>query len=86
MTRVTERDICEATNELGPYELRHLFHNLGMSDSDIEHAERSADTYDTRLQARAVLRLWKKINGRVATREALLEARRNLSSTREIEG
>ena len=81
---MTESDICEVTDELGPNVLRHLFRNLGISEKDVEHCERTADTPDTRLKARAVLRWWKKTKGKDATREALIEAKKNLSSTQGI--
>ena len=71
---VSESDFHEITNELGPDELQHLFHNLGMKQRDIKHAE-SADITDTRLKARAALRCWKQAQGRNATREALFEAK-----------
>ena len=80
MTAASEADFGDITNELGPDELRHLFHNLGISQRDIEHAEKSADTNDTRLKARAVLVWWKKTKGKAATREALFEAKRKLGS------
>ena len=78
MAVASEDDFRDITNELGPDELQHLFHNLGISQRDIEHAERSADTSDTRLKARAVLIWWKKTKGQDATLEALLEAKSKL--------
>ena len=82
MAAASEADFRDITEELGPDELQRLFHNLGISQRDIEHAEKSADTTDTRLTARAVLRQWKKKQGSDATLEALLEAKRRLSRTR----
>ena len=79
MSITSESDIYDITDELVPDELQLLFYNLGISQRDIEHAEKSADTVDTRLKARAVLTFWKKINGRKATREVLFEARRKLA-------
>ena len=78
MALASEDEFRDVTNELGPDELHHLFHNLGISQRDIEHAERSADTPDTRLKARAVLIWWKQTKGRDATLEALLEAKSKL--------
>ena len=75
MASVSESDFGEVIEELGPDELHHLFHILGIKQRDIEHAERSANTNDTRLKARAVLCDWKKSSGRDATREALFEAK-----------
>ena len=80
MTAASESDFRDITNELGPYELQHLFHNLGISQRDIEHAEISANTTDTRLKARAVLLWWKKTQGSNATLEALSKAKMKLFS------
>ena len=77
---VSEEDFRKITDDLGPDELQHLFHNLGIKQRDIEHAEKSADTTDTRLKAQAVLRWWKKTKGKSATREALFMAKRNICS------
>ena len=85
MTTVTERDIREVTDELEPDELQHLFHSLNIPKRDIEHAERSADTPDTRLKARAVLSWWRKTKGKDATREALIEAKKNCIVSMEAE-
>ena len=59
---------------MGPDELRKLFHELGIRQRDIEKVERSANTDNIDLKAKAVLRWWVKTNGRKATREAILEA------------
>ena len=59
---------------MGPDELQKLFHELSIKQYDIEKAERSANTDDVDLKARAVLRWWKKTNGRKATRDVILEA------------
>ena len=80
MAVASEDDFRDITNELGPDELYHLFDNLGISHRDIEHAERSADTSDTRLKARAVLRWWKQTNGQGATLEVLCEAKEKVGS------
>ena len=78
MASASESDFDEVIEELGPDELQHLFHLLGIKQRDIEHAERSANTPDTRLKARAVLCDWKKSGGRDATRKALFEAKDKL--------
>ena len=77
MSTASEADFRDITEELGPSELQRLFHNLGISQRDIEHAEVSANTTDSRLKARAVLIEWKKNKGRDASLEALLEAKGN---------
>ena len=78
MASVSESDLREVIEELGPDELQHLFHILDIKQRDIEHAEKSADTNDTRLKAHAVLCDWKKSKGRDATREALFAAKDKL--------
>ena len=75
-TALSEADFTDITNELRPDDLQHLFHNLGILQRDIEHAEVSANTTDSRLKARAVLLQWKKNHGRDASLKALLEAKR----------
>ena len=84
MALASEKDIRDITHELGPDELRHLFGKLGISHRDIDHAERSADTPDTRLRAQAVLRWWRKKKGHLATIEALLEAKSKLGGVAGI--
>ena len=59
---------------MGPDNLHKLFNELGIKQHDIEKAERSANTNDVDLKAKAVLRWWKKTNGRKATRDVILEA------------
>ena len=76
MASATEKDFRDLTNELGPDELQHLYHNLCIPQRDVEHAEKSVNTDDTRLKARAVLRRWKQAKGRDATFEVLSEAKR----------
>ena len=84
MAAASETDFRDITDELGPDELHHLFYNLGISKRDVEHAEKSADTSDTRLKAMAVLVWWRKTKGKDATLEALLEAKRKLGSKKGI--
>ena len=80
MAIASESDFHKITNELGPDELQHLFHNLDIPQRVIEHAERSADTTDTRLRARAVLRWWRKTKGKDATVDRLLQAKMKLKT------
>ena len=75
MAKVTEQDIREVTDDLGPDELKFLYHNLDIKQRDIDVAEKEADSTNPRLKARAVLRWWMKTKGREATREALYEAK-----------
>ena len=78
MNTASESDFQKITNELGPDELHHLFHTLGISQRDIEHAEKSADTTDTRLKAIAVLCWWRKTEGKDATLTRLYQAKTKL--------
>ena len=75
MAKASESDFLKITNELGPDELQHLFLNLGISQRDIEHAERSANTTDTRLKAMKVLQWWRKTEGKDATLAKLIDAK-----------
>ena len=84
MAAASEADFRDIVEELGPNELQHLFHHLNIPQRDIEHAEASANTTDTRLKARAVLIEWKKKQGRDATLEALHEAKRKINRTAGI--
>ena len=70
----SESNFDDIIQTLGPDELRKLFHALSIKQYDIEKAERRANTDDVDLKARAVLRWWKKTNGRKATRDVILEA------------
>ena len=79
MTASSESDFHDITNELTRDELQHLFHNLGIKQQIIEHAEMGAYTTDYRNKAKRVLINWKRIQGRNATREALLEAKNKVS-------
>ena len=78
MAEASESDVLDITNELKSDELKHLFHNLGISQRDIQDVEKSADTTDFRSKARAVLIWWKQTKGPTATRGALHEAKRKI--------
>ena len=51
-----------------------LFREIGFKASEVGKAKRSVQTDDAALKAKAVLRKWKKNEGKRATRKALLEA------------
>ena len=67
-------DLYEAIQPLGQDELQRLYQELGIPQQDVEKAEASVGTKDTNLKAKAVIRCWKKRNGKIATLEALLHA------------
>ena len=57
---------------MGPAELQHLFHQLGIPSAEIEKAEIKAGTLDVDLKARKVLETWRQRNDEEATREKIL--------------
>ena len=75
---VTDRDIRDIAmnTDLLHKDLMKLFMELDMKQSDIENAERNADTTDVQLRAVHVLLDWRKHNGQSATRRKILEALR----------
>ena len=70
----SESNFDDIIQILRPNEIHKLFHELGIRQHEIEKAERGANTDDVDLKARAVLRWWKKTNGKKATRDVILEA------------
>ena len=71
---ISDADFGDITKVLGKDDLQNLFYALGLLHQDIEKAERSADTKDVNLCAKEVLRFWRKQNGHLATRKAVIEA------------
>ena len=65
------------TQLLGPDDLQQLYHALDLTYSDVQKAERNADTTDENIRAWHVLRLWRNRLGRNATRQAILDALEN---------
>ena len=82
MEKVQDSDFDEVINELGPDDLQRLFYYLGLDERDIEHAEASANTTDSRLKARKVLSQWRKIKGNEATVQALKDAKDKIFATK----
>ena len=78
MAEVTETDFQKVTDSFGPDQLQNFFHSMGIEQRDIEHAEKSADTTDTRLKAKAVLRWWRQNKGRAAIHKVLFDATLNI--------
>ena len=76
MEKVTDKDIFDITSKakLQHADLHNLFSGLGIDDTDVENAERIADTKDFKLQARKVLKMWRTKNGQSATRKAIIDA------------
>ncbi|XP_072017961.1 uncharacterized protein [Amphiura filiformis] len=73
---VSDNDINDVVykTHLGRNLLQRLFHQLGITTSDIEYAERMADTRDFKLQSIQVLHFWRQSNGEKATRKAIINA------------
>ena len=51
-----------------------LFKEIGLTSNEVGKAKRIVQIEDAGLKAKAVLRKWKKKEGKKATREALLKA------------
>ena len=73
---MSDKDIFDITNKtkLLHSDLHNLFSELGIEDTDVENAERIADSRDFKLQAKKVLKMWRTKNGRNATRKAVIDA------------
>ena len=79
---ISDRDIRDVTSKAGLYrlELEQLFVELGLGLDEIEKAKRSANTQDFQLEAASVLRYWRIINGKAATKQAVLDALKGCQS------
>ena len=75
MAKVSDKDIFDITRKtkLTHADLHNLFSELGIDDTDVENAERMADSRDFQLQAKNVLKMWRTKNGRNATRKAIID-------------
>ncbi len=75
-TKVDDGDINTVALKIGLSndQLTTLFCELGLSDTDVENARRTADTRDYKLQGKKVLGVWKSQNGGNATREKIIHA------------
>ena len=73
---MSDQDILDVAKkaELTYDELHNLYGELGIPQVDIENQERIANTKDFTNQAQFVLKRWRQMNGRSATRKVILEA------------
>ena len=74
MDEISEKDFTTVVELLTAAELQKLYEALNISYRDSEKAEIGASTSDVNLKAKAVLRQWKQNNGRLASRQAILDA------------
>ncbi|XP_072036983.1 uncharacterized protein [Amphiura filiformis] len=73
-TGVSDRHLQILTAKLGPDDLKHLYHALGIKHIDVQKAEASTNSHDLDIKAWSVLRRWRKQKGSGATCEAILTA------------
>ena len=71
---------------LGPDELQKLYQALGIPQRDVDKAEASVTSTDTTLKAKAVIRTWKKRNGKKASVDALCSAKENCRNIQAPKG
>ena len=71
---ITESDFDDVIKLLGIADLESFFQALGLQPPDIEKEKANAGVNDVNLQARNVLRFWRKTEGKAATRKRILEA------------
>ena len=75
MEKLSDKDILDIIKaKLSRAELHRLFLELGISDTDVENAERIADSRDIGLQANKVLKMWREKIGKNATRRRIINA------------
>ena len=66
---------------LAPADHQHLYDALGIPKREVQKAEASASTSDVDLKAKEVLRQWKQKKGKLATRQAILDALKECENT-----
>ena len=79
----SESKLYEVIQPLGPDELQRLYQELGIPHQEVEKSEASVSSTDATLKAKAVIRTWKKRNGKKASVDALClatERCRNIQS------
>ena len=85
---MSNKDIVIITSKakLQSDDLHNLFSELDIEDTDVEKAEKMADSRDFKLQANKVLKMWRTKNGKKATRKAIINALTecNLIEAKEI--
>ncbi len=74
--QISEFEFGTVVALLSPDDLPTLYDELQIPDNVVKNAERSANTSDTVVRAKAVLRKWRELNGMRATRKAILKALR----------
>ena len=74
MEHITESDFDDVIKLLYIADLESFFLELGLQPTDIEKEKANAGVNNVHLQARNVLRFWRKTEGTAATRERILEA------------
>ena len=79
-TTLSDEDIEDVVDLLEPNELRHLYKELKITDTDKEEAFK--ENLDPKAEARLILKYFRQINGSDATREKILEALRAKKLTR----
>ena len=77
--------LYDVIKPLGPDELHRLNNQLGLSKQDVEKAEASVSSRDSTRKAEAVIRYWKKRNGKKATVDALRQATERCRNTQAKE-
>ena len=71
---MSDKELYAKVKDLGSDDLKRLYYELGISPRDVKNAEEKEKTEDIDLKAKAVLRLWRKRNGKEATPTALEKA------------
>ena len=79
--QISNKDILVIAVKLGltGNQLIKLYLLLGLEDHDIENASRNAETQDVQLRAVKVLKHWREIKGKDATRSAILTSMEDCS-------
>ena len=75
MDKIKEKDLHDVRklDDLTANDLQNVYAELEISKQDIETAVNEAQTTDFRLRAFHVLLMWRKHEGKLATRQKLLE-------------
>ena len=73
-TEVSRKDIATVVKFLAPVDLQNLYEALDIPKREVQKAEASASISDVDLKAKDVLRQWKQKRGKLATRQAILDA------------
>ena len=75
MTVVSDEDLADVVDLLDPTQMEKLYIRLGLPRSAIKKAIHEDGNYgDLDLKGQSVLRRWRQIEGKNATRRAILDA------------